>query len=129
MIDQADLTKDDRIYLTGWHNFAIRTYFYLQQGLNVLNSFRNLFLGIFGLYITLKLGSWWWLVVMFSVSLPILVLAGRYSVHRLNKVQDWLTMRFSTHFGIKQFDNIREQVELLREIRDALEKLNEAKGS
>lgn len=114
---------DDK-YLPGLHNRGIRYYFYLNKGLDVLNQFRNLFLGILGLYIALHLDSWWLLIAMFVPSMVILVVVGYYSTHHLSKVMEWLNLRFSTHYGIKQFNYTQGQYERLEEIRDLLKDKN-----
>ncbi len=117
-----DLTKDDKKYLKGNENTAIRWYFYLNSGLNVLNQFRNLFLGIFALYVAFKLQNPVWLFVMLIPCLPLLAMLGWYQTHRMAKINEWLGMRFSTHYAIKAFNFQQSQMDLLTEIRDLLEK-------
>lgn len=107
-------------YLHGKENFAIRIFFYLDNGVGILNQFRNLFLGIFALYFTLKLDNPLWLVLMFVIAIPILVIVGYYNVHRMAKVREWLSTKFSTHYGIKQFELIEEQTALLKEIKEKI---------
>ena len=120
MLSDKEVTDHDSKYLPGMENLGIRYYYYLNNGLNVLNNFRNLFLGIIALYLALHLNSWWLLVGMFIPSIIILTVVGWYSVHRAARVQEWLGIRFSTHFGRRQFDNVQKQVALLEEIRDLL---------
>lgn len=109
-------------YLQGKENAIIRAYFYLNSGLSIANNFRNLILGVFALYYTLKLTNPLWLLGMFLLSLPILAIVGYYNVHRMAKINEWLSMKFSTHYGIKQFTYIENQMKLLKEIRDLLKK-------
>lgn len=115
-----DIEQYDTQYLPGIHNRIMRYYFYLNQGVNVLNQFRNLFLGIFAAYFALKLDNPWLLIAMFLPSLLILIGVGYYATHYLSKVQEWLSIRFSTHYARRQFDFTRQQYELLVEIRDLL---------
>ncbi len=103
-------------YLEGKENWWIRMYFYLNKGVVILNDFRNLGFGIFALYFALKLTNPLYLVLMFAISAPILIIAGWYSVHKVSKVVEWLSTKFSTHYGIKTFELIEEQVKLLKEI-------------
>jgi hypothetical protein len=105
-------------YLQGKGNFAIRVYFYMLSGVSIVNEFRNLFLGIFALYFTLKLENPLWLIGMFVVCVPILVVAGYYNVHKISKVKEWLSVKFGTHYSIKQFELMEKQVELLTKIND-----------
>lgn len=114
----------DSQFMPGLENRAIRYYFYLQAGLNIVNNFRNLILAILGIYIALHLEAWWLLVVMFIPSAIILTVVGYFVVHRVNKIQEWLGIRFSTHFAKKQFDLQEGIYEELREIRKALTRGN-----
>lgn len=112
----VDLTAEDKRYLEGRQNWLIRMYYYLENGLNILNEFRNLFLLIAAAYITLKLESYGWLIAMTIPSVVLLIFVGRYNVHRLSKMKEWLSIRFSTHFGIKNFNHTERQTQLLEEI-------------
>ncbi len=112
----------DDIFFPGLTNRAIRYYFYCNQGLNILNQFRNLFLGIFALYFALHLENWVFLVAFFVVSAIILTVVGFYTTHHVNKIQEWLGVRFSSHYTMKQF-NIQQG------IYDELKEINEKLGS
>lgn len=103
-------------YLEGKKNFFIRMFFYMKNGCLIINDFRNVGLGIFALYFTLKLENPIWLAIMTLTSLPVLVIMGWVYVHHIQKVQEWLSIKFGTHYGIKQFDLNQKQVELLEEI-------------
>ncbi len=116
--------EEDKIYLRGRENWLIRMYYYLENGLNILNEFRNLFLGLFGLYIILKLDSYIWLIVMAVPAMIILTFVGHYNVHKLSKMKEWLGTRFSTHYGLLNFNYNEQQTHLLEEIRDLLKQLN-----
>lgn len=103
-------------YTKGTQSLFIRIYFYIEQGLNVLNLFRNLFLGIFGLYITLKLTNYSYLILMTVISMPILAIMGYYSVHKINKTKEWLNIKYSTHYAKKTFDYQEDMANTLQEI-------------
>ncbi len=103
-------------YLEGKENFAIRMFYYLHNGVALLNEFRNLGLGIFALYFALKLANPLWLVGMVLVSLPVLVLIGRYNVHRMAKVNEYLNTKFSTHYALKTYELNEKTVKLLSNI-------------
>ncbi len=100
-------------YWDGTTNKIIRYYFYSQRGLDLFNQFRYLFMVIFGIYLLFKFNNPLYLVGMFIISLPILILLGYVSVHYVGKVLDWLSVEFSTHFS-------RYQYTLLEQIRDAI---------
>lgn len=119
MNDPAEYDKQN---FPGAENMAIRYYFYLKAGLGIVNDFRNLILGILGVYIALHLESWWLLIAMFVPSIVILTIAGYYTVHRVNKISEWLSLRFSTHYGIKQYNYTQGIYETLQEIAATLKK-------
>lgn len=110
------MKSDEDKYLAGKANFGIRMYFYLNSGVSIVNDFRNLFLGIFALYFTLKLDNPLWIIAFLVVSVPILIIAGWYNVHKISKVREWLNIKFGTHYTIKQFDLSKRQVQLLEKI-------------
>ncbi len=105
-------------------NNLIRIYFYLNNGVNILNNFRNLFLGIFALYFALKLTSPVLLVIMFIVAVPILAVCGYYNVHHIAKTSEQLSVKFGTFYGIKTYELAEQQVKLLRKIEKLLKEKN-----
>lgn len=112
--------EEERKYFKGPTNVAIRYYYYLEQGLNILNEFRNLFLAIFAFYFALKLDNIWLLVIMFIFSCIILTIVGFFAVHRVAKIKEWINLRFSSHFGIRQYDFQKDILTTLKEIRDKM---------
>ncbi len=115
-----EVAKYDHLFFPGYENVGIRYYYYLSTGLAILNNFRNLFLGIFALYFTFHLTDPVLLIAMFIPGVILLTLVGYYNVHRMNKVLEWIAMRFSTHYGIRTYNYNQGQYELLKEIRDSL---------
>jgi hypothetical protein len=115
--------KDDSKYLKGKENWLIRAYFYCSNGLIILNEFRNLFLGIIAIYITLKITNLYAICGIMLGSIIILTLVGYYRVHRMAKKMEYISTRFSTSFGIRSFNYTMESynllVEILKELKDA----------
>ncbi len=109
-------------YWEGNTNKTIRYYFYSQRGLALFNEFRYLFMLIFGIYITFKLTNPIYLVGMFLISTPLLILVGYVSVHHVSKVMDWLSIEFSTHFSRYSYTLLENQLKRLDEILDELKK-------
>lgn len=107
-------------YNHGTKNGLIRWYYYLTQGLNFMNDFRNLFLGVLGLYFALKVDNPLILVYMTLPSLIVLALVGYYVVHHVSKVRDWLAVKFGSHYTIQQFDYTKGSYELLVKIEKLL---------
>ncbi len=118
-----DVAKYDHLFFPGVENHFIRYYFYLNTGLGILNNFRNLFLGIFALYFTLHLTNPLILAALFIIGVIGLAILGYYNVHRMNKTLEWIGMRFSSHYAIRQFNYNSGQYEELKEIKELLKKL------
>ncbi len=123
------MLENEEKYLKGFRNRIIRYYFYLSNGLDVLNNFRNLFIGILGIYIALKLTNLMWMAVMVIPSFIILTIVGYYFVHHVSKIKEWLGMRFGTHFGIKSFDYQKGSYEALLQIQHELLHSHSPKGN
>ncbi len=125
----VDLSEEDKKYLNGWHNWLQRMYFYLNSGLNILNQFRNLGFLVAALWVALKLDGIHGILIAAAVvviSSLLLVFVGRYNVHHLSRSGEWLSIRFSTIFGIRTFNNTERQTELMEEILKELRKQNNA---
>ena len=116
--------QNEHEYLNGRENKAIRYYFYSLRGMDFINSFRNLVLLIFAAYFSLKLESLWWIVGMFAVSVPLLIIFGWYSVHRMNKITDWLSIKFGTFYAVRQFSIYEEMLEELKKLNEKIDVLN-----
>ncbi len=115
-----DAGEYDNKYMHGAENRAIRYYYYLNSGLGILNQFRNLGLGIFALYFTLHLTNPLIIVAMLVPSIVGLTVLGYYNVHTINKVTEWIGMRFASHYAIRQFNYNAGQYELLKDIKEGL---------
>lgn len=94
----------------------IKVYFYVTSGQSVIDKFRYLIMGIFALYVMLKLDSFIYLGLMLLASVPILYILGYVNVHYISKVQDKLNTEHGTHYVMKQFELVQEQTELLKEV-------------
>ena len=97
----------------GTRNKLIRYYFYINTGLNVFNNFKYLVAAIIGIYWTLHLHTPILILAMFIACIPVLGIIGYYSIHHVNKVIDWLSVKFGSHYGIYQ-------IKLLEDIRNEL---------
>lgn len=117
-----DASEYDSTYFPGIENKVIRYYYYLNVGLGILNNFRNLFLGVFALYFTFHLTNPILLALMLIPGILILIAIGYYNTHTMSKVLEWISLRFSSHYAIRQFNYNQGQYELLKDIRELLEK-------
>lgn len=74
----------------------------------------------------MKLTNPLWLVGMFLISSPILIVIGYIAVHRISKVVDWLNIEYSTHWGRYGFTLQEDQNKYLREIHATLKEIKNA---
>ncbi len=117
-----NVSKYDHLFFPGFENKAVRYYYYLNHGLGIFNQFRNLLLAIVGLYIVLKLDNWLIMPAILIPSLVVLTILGYYGIHRMNKIMEWVGMRFASHYGVRQYNFNQGQYELLKDIKNILEK-------
>lgn len=122
------LMPDDDKYLHGKENWGMRMYYYLQNGLGMLNDFHNIFLALITLALTFHVRNIPLISGITIISLVGFVFIGYYNVHRFSKLRDWLSMRFGTHYGIQSFNFTQGQYELLTEIRDLLKEQRDGKA-
>ena len=111
-----------KTYDKGFFNHSIRAWFYLQRGLSLMNEFKYLVAGILALYYTLKLDSFWYLIGIFVVAIPILVIVGYFHTHKMARALDWTSIIFSSYFSRYNIDIAEKNIELLQEIRDLLKR-------
>ena len=116
--------KDDfkRSYDTGIVNHGVKIWFYLQRGLDLLNTFKYLVAGILAFYYALQLDSYEVLIFLFVISIPILTFFGWFHTHKMAKALEWRNMIFSSYFARHNVDLAEENVELLKEILEELRK-------
>lgn len=98
----------------------IKLYFYVTSGQAFVDRFRYLIMGVFALYVMLKLASPVYLVIMFLMAIPLLFVLGWYEIHKISKVRERLSVQHGTHYTLKSFELQEESVKLLKEIRDKL---------
>lgn len=116
-----------KTYDKGLLNHIIRMWYYLQKGLTLINDFKYLIAGIIAFYYALKLDSFWWMIIIFLVSIPVLIIIGYFHTHKMSKALEWTAMVFSSYFARhntdlaeKNVDLTEKNTKLLEEIRDLL---------
>lgn len=115
---KLDMEEKHKRFWDGNKNKAIRYYFYVNKGLNLLNEARYLIMAILAIYTILKIKNPLFMPLMFFGSLPVLCISGYISVHHMSKVMDFLNVHFGTHFS-------RYSVELQERTLDVLIRLEE----
>ena len=103
-------------YYKGWKNKAIRYYYYVQNGLALLNEFRYLLMGIFACYYTLKLDNPLLIPLMFIVAIPVLGVIGYIAVMHIHKVIEYLNVQFTTTWSRYNYDLNEERNQLLKQL-------------
>ncbi len=114
--------NNEQRYWQGRKNFIARGWYYILQGLDLINSFKYLGAFILGIYAILKLTNPWVMVVIFLISLPLLLIAGYLKAWHVNKVVDWLTVELGTHWGRHGYNLQEKTLEQLIEINNKLSK-------
>lgn len=98
----------------------IKLYFYVTSGQLVVDRFRYLIMGVFALYVMLKLSNPLYIVVMLVLAIPVLFVLGWYEIHKISKVRERLSTQYGTHYTLKSFELQEESVKLLQDIKDKL---------
>ena len=108
-------------YWEGKTNLLIRLWTYAKRGLDIVNDFKYVGAGIFGVYFTLKLANPLWIAAMLLGGMPVLIVIGRWHLTRASKAQEFVTTVKGSVVGYSSYNLQVEQVALLKQI---LEKLN-----
>lgn len=103
-------------YWEGPKNILIRYYVYAQRGLSLINDFKYLVAGIMAGYVILKFASPIWMLWIGLISLPILILIGRWQLHKVQKVSEWVGTQFGSVTKYNSYNMSIRQLEILEEI-------------
>ena len=114
-------------YWSGNKNKAIRYYYYAKKGLELMNEFRYLIMAVFAMYYALRINNILLIPIMFITALPILIFLGWMSVHHMQKVMEWINIKFSTYWSMYTYELYEKQVTLLEDIKDAIKNNKEGK--
>lgn len=110
-----------KAYDTGLLNSGVKAWFYLQRGLSVVNEFKYLVAGVLAIYYTFKLDSFWLLLAILLISLPVLTVAGWFHTHKMAKALEWNNMVFSSYFSRYNIDLAEENTEATKRTVKILE--------
>lgn len=100
----------------GKENIFVRLLTYSKVGVNQLNDYKYVGATIFGLYYTFKLENPIWLFVMVIISLPLILLLGRWWLHKGAKSSEYVTTQKGTVLGYGAYNAQIEIVDRLDEI-------------
>lgn len=99
-------------------NKVTRLFYFCQKGLGLFNTFKDLILVIIAICFALKLTSILWMLLIFILALPAMTILGWFCVHHMDKVTEWLQVKYGTHYQVKQFALFEEMRDLLKKICD-----------
>lgn len=113
-------------YWNGAKNKSVRYWFYIKQGISVLNEVRNLFFIVLGTCFTFKeqfpiLKNLCFVGGILLVSFFLLGLVGYVFTHHVNKIVDWLNIQYATHWSRYTYTLMEKQVFLLEEIKEEIQ--------
>lgn len=110
------IQKDLPQYWEGRENMLVRFYIYAQMGLNAVNNLKYLVAAIIALYVVLKLTNPMWMVAIGLVSIPCLIVLGRWQLYRVNKINEYVTQTKGTVLGYNSYNMQVRTIELLESI-------------
>lgn len=110
-------------YWEGKQNLLVRLWIYLHRGLDFVNQGRYWIIGTIGLYAVLKLTNPFWIIVMFLITTPLLIVAGRWHLQRVAKVQEFITTIKASVLGYSSYNVAVETMRLLEKNNQLLEQL------
>ncbi len=110
-------------YWEGTPNLLKRLYTYLQIGFSETNNAKVVVAGIWGLALLLNIHNVWWIVLIASILVPILVVLGRYKLYHVAKTAEYIQTTKGTVLGYRGYEIQQEQNELLKEIIKKLDGL------
>ena len=112
--------NSEKRYMRGWINFIIRLYYFLQEGLNQVNQWKYIIMGILGFAFLIKITSYIVIGLMFAGAVPILMLIGYLWVTRGKKSTEYYQTRDTTIFGRYGVEIQERQIQLLEDIKTKL---------
>ena len=123
-VTKINITDDlNDKYWNGKWNKIVRYYFYMIKGLQLFNELRYVIITTGLIYAFLKLSNFVLFPVIFFSFIPPLIFFGWLSVHKIDKIIEFLQVRYATHYSHynieiqeKQEKYLRDLVELQTEI-------------
>lgn len=108
--------------MEGTQNTLIRWYRYCSGGINLANEFKSLVIMLLGIYYVFKLSDPWLFIGAFVFSVIIFTIVGWYRVHKMDKVIEWLNIKFTTYYGLDTYNIQKDSREILESILKELKK-------
>lgn len=119
--------QESQGYWHGKENRAVRYWVYAQKGIGVINEFKYYGAFIIWLYYALRFPSIWWIPLVGVASFPILIIVGRYYLHRVAKTSEFVNRHYGTVLGYDDFTIHLNNNEVLKQIAHEMRLLREKK--
>src|SRR3990167_5643879 len=116
---------EKEMYLNGTKNRFVILYFYLKAGLVQANEFKYVGALIIALFALLKIESYFWMVWMAMIAIPLITVAGGVWVRFMAKQLEYFERRQTTYWAMYQV-NLAEKTNKLLEklLKKDLQKKN-----
>lgn len=121
---QMNRDVEAKTYWEGKENKVIRLWVYTLRGLNMVNEFKYLILGLIAIYVALKLTSPFWIAIIGLSCIPVLIIIGRWELRKAAKVEQWVSTEYGSVLKYQDFNIKVKQTELLEEILKELMEAN-----
>ena len=122
--------NSEKRFMAGKINRIIRWYFFVKEGVNQATALKTLayvLIGISGVLALNNSQTNYWLVALIGlVSVPVFGVLGWMWVVRGKKSEEYYQTKYTSPYGRYTIELQEEQMGLLREIRDGINKLNNA---
>ena len=126
-----DLTKQleelGNAYWEGRENYFIRYWTYLDRGLEVFNKFKYYIgfpIAVAAIFPFMK-DHMVWVIGLTIIGLPVLIIVGRYQLHKVAKTTEYVNAISGSIFQFKPMELTIEQVQILKDIRELLKSKDE----
>ena len=116
-------SNSEKRFYEGKINKAIRLYSYLQEGLNQVNQWKYVILGIYGFAFLVKITSYLVMALMFIGITPILILIGYLWFFRGKKSDEYFKMKNTSLYGKYNVQMNEQQIEYSKKQVELLEKI------
>ncbi len=123
--DELNSKEVKEQYFNGIKNQLIRIYFYLQEGLSLVNNFKYLGAGILAVFYLFKMEGYGKMILMAVATFPFLIIIGYLWTHKARKAIEYLNLKFTTHFGQYSLRMQEKQLKTLEELNENIKQLNE----
>lgn len=115
------IEEQEKTMLSGPKNWSVRLYFYATKGMDIINYFRVLGMGILGFCFITKISDPLKICVFFVIAFPIVIFIGYIFVHYMAVVLEFLGVRYTTAWNKYSFELQERQTDACEKLVKLLE--------